>query len=405
LNPAERLFLERYVNAPGRNLLRYSFVFMIAGIILSVGILSAALNLFEGYERALRSVLLDSFPDIRVQKAQGGYLDAQDIQNALGSLKHRKEISSAIPKLSYSLMAHDGSKVRGALIEAYQPALIKEAVFSKYVIEGVKTPSPGGAIIGHYLAKELNLKPGDDLHVTYPRLDQITPLGMGSNDYSLKISGIYSSGYYEYDRSLIICDLSDASAILGVSDVFSSIEIRLNEGYQESAAGMSVTYDKLLGEDLSAAPVANTTLLSIVRMQKWLIFIIFSFLVLIAGINVISGVSTLIFDKQNEIAVLKAIGASSRIIKNILGHQLEIVCLGSIIIGQAFGFLLSWLVVKQNFYHLKGDVYFIDRLELFVSPLNLAVTFAVAATLVILCIRIPLRKVDRMFVIDLLRNT
>lgn len=56
MNPAERLFIERYISDPKRNLLRFSFLFMILGIVISVGILTAALNLFEGYERALKSV-------------------------------------------------------------------------------------------------------------------------------------------------------------------------------------------------------------------------------------------------------------------------------------------------------------------------------------------------------------
>jgi len=67
VNQVERFFLQRYVQEPKRNLLRFSFVFMVLGIVLSVGILTAALNLFEGYERALKSALLDSFPHISIQ--------------------------------------------------------------------------------------------------------------------------------------------------------------------------------------------------------------------------------------------------------------------------------------------------------------------------------------------------
>jgi len=120
---------------------------------------------------------------------------------------------------------------------------------------------------------------------------------------------------------------------------------------------------------------------------------------------VISGVLTLILDKRNEIAVLKALGAGAGTVRNILGYQITLVCLASVILGQLFGFLLSWLIVRQNIYKLKGDVYFIDRLELYVSPFNQVLIFAVAALLVTLCVRIPLRRIDRMRTIDLLRNT
>lgn len=404
MNPAERLFLERYVNNPGRNLLRFSFVFMVLGIVLSVGILSAALNLFEGYERALKSVLLDSFPHIRVQNVSGEYMGPKLVSRSLARLKTRPEIDSAVPILSFSLMAHNSDKVRGAVVHAYDSGHAGQNSYAKYVTEGDKELDRGKVIVGHYLAKELGFSLGDTLRTTYPRLDRITPLGMYPNQQSFVISGIYNSGYYEYDRSLIISSVADAQSILGITEGFNGIQIKLKPEYVDDSARLAAVMDSDLGFGLYAAPVANTTLLRLVKMQKWLIFIIFSFLVLIAGINVVSGVLTLILDKKNEIAVLKALGAGSATIRNILGYQMMLVCLASIILGQLLGWLLSWLVVKQNFYQLKGDVYFIDRLELFVSPFNQAVIFIVAAILVILCIRIPLRRIDRMRVIDLLRN-
>ncbi|MBW6514845.1 MAG: ABC transporter permease [Candidatus Syntrophosphaera sp.] len=378
---------------------------MVLGIILSVGILSAALNLFEGYERALKEVLLDSFPHVRIQDVGGGYLGPATVSQTVAWLEGRPEVASSSPVLSFSLMAYKGDRVRGSVLRAYEAGPAGQESISKYISEGSARPQSGEVVVGHYLARELGLSLGDTLSVVYPRLDRITPLGMYPNQHSFVIAGLYRSGYYEYDRTLIISGMEDARSILGISLGVSGIEVRLKGAYLDEASRYAAAWEQELDRSLYAAPVANTTLLRLVRMQKWLIFIIFSFLVLIAGINVISSVLTLIYDKKNEIAVLKALGAGPATVRNILGHQLTLVCLASIILGQLFGWLLSWLVVKQNFYRLKGDVYFIDRLELFVSPFNQALTFAVAGILVLLCIRIPLRRIDQMQVIDLLRNT
>jgi len=73
MDKLERFFFSRYLKSPKRNLLRFSFVFMTLGIVLSVGILSAGLNLFEGYERSLKEVLLGSFPHLTLQKSSGEY--------------------------------------------------------------------------------------------------------------------------------------------------------------------------------------------------------------------------------------------------------------------------------------------------------------------------------------------
>ncbi len=378
---------------------------MILGIVISVGILTAALNLFEGYERALKSVLLDSFAHVRVYAAGAGPLPDSLAASTLSKLASRPELRSAVPVLSSELMAQNGGKARGGLMQAYAKGLGKGDIHAKYMEKGSAQVAAGQVILGHYLAQDLGLAMGDTVLVSFPRLDLITPLGMYPNQRSLKVTGIYNSGFYEYDRSLMIGSLADLRALSGVASGFSNIELRLQNDQTDNAAGLVEEYDELLDTGVYAAPVVNTTLLSMVRMQKWLIFIVFSFLVLIAGINVISGVLTLILDKKNEIAVLKALGAGASTVRNILGYQITLVCLASVILGQVFGFLLSWLIVKQNIYKLKGDVYFIDRLELYVSPFNQAVIFAVAALLVILCVRVPLRGIDRMRTIDLLRNS
>jgi len=404
VNPAERLFLQRYVSDPKRNFLRFSFLFMILGIVISVGILSAALNLFEGYERALKSVLLDSFAHIRVVSAGVEPLTASEADEALKKLSEQPEIRSAVPVLSSSLLAQNGDKARGGMMQAYSWENGNENIFAKYVKKGSAEIAPGNVILGHYLAQDLGLALGDTVTVSFPRLDMITPLGMYPNQRALTVSGIYNSGFYEYDRSLLIGDLEDLRALSGIESGFSSLELRLHNKYADSAPGLAHRYNSILGKDAYAMPVINTSLLSLVRMQKWLIFIVFSFLVLIAGINVISGVLTLMLDKRAEIAVLKALGASSKTVQHILGWQVTLVCLASVILGQLFGLLISWGIANQNIYKLKGEVYFIDKLEIYASPLNQIIIFAVASLLIWFCIRIPLRRVNRMRVIDLLRN-
>jgi lipoprotein-releasing system permease protein len=240
--------------------------------------------------------------------------------------------------------------------------------------------------------------------VLYPQLNRVTPMGIYSGEHLFQVAGIYRSGFYEFDRALIIGTISDARSILFTNELFASMDIKLKGTRMEDAFALATRYGSLLGADLVAYPVVGSGLLRTVTMQKWLIFIVFSFLVLIAGINVISAVSTMIFDKKNEIAVLKTLGATTRTIRRVVDYQILLVCFGAILIGQAFGAALSWLVVKQSFYHLKGDVYFIDRLEHHISLLNLLAVLAVAATLVILCVWLPSRRIERLQIIDLLRN-
>ncbi|MDD4309030.1 MAG: ABC transporter permease [Candidatus Cloacimonetes bacterium] len=406
MDKLEQFFFLRYIKAPKRNLLRFSFVFMTLGIVLSVAILSAGLNLFEGYERSLKAVLLGSFPHITIQNTAESYISPIEANMLTTKLTRHGEVSSVLPALSYSAMAVGESKVRGISLTAYYSDGSTALPFEKYVSMGNKQLAKGEAIVGKYLAKELGKSIGDTLKVVYPQLDKISALGIFPSQRSYKITGIYSSGLYESDRSSVICTWEDAQALLGISPGFSKLEIRLQPQYVDSAINVSRKIMNRLGSEYYVYPwtTFSSGLLGLIRMEKWLIFIIFCFLVLIAGVNVISAVSTIILDKKNEIAVLKTLGASSASIKKLLSYQVGLVAFGAILLGQILGALLSLFVEKQGFYKLKGDVYFIDTLSAAISPLNQVLIFCVAALLVTVCIRYPLRQIDKLQIMELLRN-
>ena len=399
-------FLSRYLKAPKRNILRFSFIFMILGIILSVGILTAGLNLFEGYERTLRDVLLGAFPHITVTKANLHNIAVSETEFLTAKIAKQKEVLQITPLLSYPVMTAGEEKVRGASLNAYNFNSQIPFPQAKYIPKGKKVPAPGEVIIGKYLAQELGKDIGDTLKVVFTRLDNISALGIFPSEYYLPIAGIYSSGFYETDRSLLLTNYSDAAKMLNDYTGFSKLEIRLKEQDIDRAAEIAQHLQMVAGPEYSVYPwqTFSAGLLHLVAMEKWLIFIIFCFLVLIAGINVISAVATIILDKRNQIAVLKTLGAKPSTIKRVLSFQVGLSSLLAIIAGQIFGALLSFIIEKQNFYRLKGDVYFIDSLHTSIVPLNQLIIFAVSATLVFICIYFPLKQIDKLEIIELLRN-
>jgi len=398
----ESFFLKRYLKNSKRNLFRFSFVFMVLGIVLSVGILSAGLNLFQGYETNLKSLLLDSFSHISIQSAYGDMISPTELTRIKGSLADRPEIISLTASLESSLIAQTDAKIRAVNLRAYD--FSEEFPYARYISEGSYDLKSKELIVGHYLAEELGLVIGDTIDLSYPRLDRITPLGIQNNHSSHTVAAIYRSGYYESDRSIVISTLEDARNLLMLSDGYSKIEIRLTDA--DKAALFSREYTHIIGRDYVAISwdLYAQSLLRLVAMEKWLIFIVFSFLVIIAGINVISAVSTIIIDKTREIAVLKTLGAKARSIKKIFLWQVGLIALLAVIGGQILGILLSWFVEMQSFYRLKGEVYFIDTLTADITWTNLALVFVVANLLIFACIHLPLKQIEDMQIIDIIRQ-
>jgi lipoprotein-releasing system permease protein len=122
----------------------------------------------------------------------------------------------------------------------------------------------------------------------------------------------------------------------------------------------------------------NENLFSLLALQKWVLFIILSFLILIASFNVVSAVSTAILDKKKDIGILFSIGASYSIMKQIFLGKVLFLSIAAIFLGLAIGFFISWLVSLQTFFMLKGDVYFLEKLTMNFSFQTVAIIFFVA---------------------------
>jgi len=365
------------------------------------------LNLFSGYEQSLREVLMGSFPHVLIQNAYNEQISITECTQIVSTLKGSKELESIIPVLSSSVMTRHQSKVRGAMLTAYDITSGTSLPYTKYITHGKPVPGPGEVIIGKYLAREHGLSVADSITVVFPRMDRISPLGMIPSERKLRICGIYSSGFYENDRSMLITNLADAASILDTGSGFTKLELRFKPQEVARSNELAERIQQLLGPDVSVYPwtVFSAGLLRLVAMEKWLIFIIFCFLVLIAGINVISATTTLILDNRNEIALLKTMGASDRTIGRLFSFRVGLVAIIAIIAGQLLGAALSLFVEKQGFYHLKGDVYFIDTLSANISPLNLLVVFLVAFFLIWICILYPLRRISKLQIVEILRNS
>jgi lipoprotein-releasing system permease protein len=400
------LFLtRRTLRVKTNRILRFDYTVMILGIVISVAVVASAVSLFEGYQRTLKRILLDSNAHIIIYPDFAQSLSEKEIAAAITILKSQSEVKDVQPVFSNTAMLQSEGKVRSTLVRAYAHSK-GDKWFSGYVTHGSKEIEPGSIIAGEILLNDLSVKLGDTVTLQYPQPGNLSPLGIVTNQHDFKINGIIKTGYYEMDKALIIMQDRDAYSFYNTSPQATYLEVTLNDSQVSKAQSLAKYYGAKLGQ--SYYPVSwidyNGNLFSLIEVEKWLIFLVFSFLILIAALNCVSIVSTTILDRKKEIAILRTIGITVKQIKQIVFSRILSICVLSVIAGLLAGSLTAWLITRQSIYQLKGEVYFIDKINMQISVLNYSALFVLAIALIVFCILVPLKHINKLEIVEILRG-
>ncbi len=139
-------------------------------------------------------------------------------------------------------------------------------------------------------------------------------------------------------------------------------------------------------------------------MEKWVIFIILSFLILIASFNVVSSVSTSIIEKRTELGILKAFGASDKILRQVFIGKTLILAVLSVSFGQILGVLLAKFLSWQKFFVLKGDVYFLEEINVQFGYISWIIILGVSMLIVFAASLIPLKNISKLNITNIIRK-
>jgi lipoprotein-releasing system permease protein len=404
------LFLiKRPLISTGKHSFRMEYWIMLWSIIISVTVVSTAINLFEGYQQSLKKILLNSSAHIFIYSNSESNLTAEKVQFVQTKLKSEAAIKTIKPVVANTAMLRIGNKVRGCMVRAYPTLLEKGAAdnwYRDYITTGNSDLKQGSVIIGDRLAQDLALKLGDNVTLLYPQTKNATPFGLMPLQRNFTLSGIVRTGYYEMDRALILMQANDAFDFYNIPPEYTYMEINLQNISVDKAEALASRYAGIVGSNFQLRTWVdfNGNLFALIAMEKWLIFLVFGFLILIAALNSISTVSTTILERKKEIALLKTLGMAIGQIKQVIYYRILLICVISIITGLMLGAMAAWLITKQSFYQLKGEVYFIDKITMHISALNYLAVFILALITVGLCIRFPLKYVNKLQIVDILRG-
>lgn len=325
----------RYLRGRRRNaFISLITLFSIFGVTIGVMTLIVVLGVMTGFDRHLFKTVLGTTSHIVVTRAGG----MTDYEHVMRELKKIPEVRESAPFFAGQVLLRSDAAVVGAAVRGVVPEEeSKVSDFAEY-LDG--TLADGDIVLGTELARQLNVLPGDTIKVISPYFVS-TPMGEVPYKKNLVVTGLYTSGMYEYDASFCFVTLAQAQRLFGVERTISGIEVKIADPMKAGAVAVAITRQLSDGLWARSWMDLNRTFLAALRHEKIIMAVILVLIIVVAAFNIASTLIMVVMEKTRDIGILKSIGAPRSSIRTIFMIDGLIVGGVGTFLGVVFGYLLA----------------------------------------------------------------
>jgi lipoprotein-releasing system permease protein len=403
----EWLVARRYLRSPHRPaVLRLVTLLSVLGVAAGVATLVIALAMNSGFRETLQDRLLGVTAHITITEPGA---DAIHNYRELGErLAKTPGVRSVTPALYQTVLLSAGGKADGVVVKGVDPALeIKSDEALTHIVAGQADFSPdadgiGAIILGHMLAEELESRVGDNVTLMSPS-GRLTPFGMIPRTRTFHVTGIFDSGFYDFDAHWGFVTLDSAQNLAGVGDEVIALEVRVSQ--IDRASEIAKQLETAAGPLYKATSwmEENHALFSALRLEKLVTAIFIGLITFVAGLNIIVVLSMTVTDRARDIAVLMAMGARRKQVRNIFFMQgLTIGSIGTLI-GLILGYSAAWIAGTYQVIRLDPSIYSVPYVPFHA---NISDALWIAASAILICAAatfIPARAAAKILPVDILR--
>lgn len=407
----ERTLAFRYL----RSRKRTGFVSVIAGfsflgIMLGVATLIIVMSVMNGFKSELMGRVLGLNGQLGVYPAWGGLL--ADYEEKKEVVEQLDGVDRVVPVLDGQVMVSStggstGVMVRGILPHDFERQTLLKDGYTGYPLEEFSSDQ---VILGYRLARKLGVRPGESVTLISPK-GNITAFGTIPKMKAYTVIGTFNSGMFEYDSNFIFMPLEMAQKYLMSEHQVSQLEIFIKDNNQIDAM-----VDRVFSVLDSTAQVydwrhANQVFFNAIEVERNVMFLILTLIIVVAAFNMISGLIMLVRDKSKDIAVLRTMGMTKRSVLGIfLMAGLTVGVVGTAA-GVGLGLLFSYNIdaIKSFLENLSGhelfsaEIYFLSHLPVEVNLKEVALVTAISLFLSLAATIYPAWKAARTDPVEALR--
>ncbi len=374
-------------------------IFSFLGIMLGVAILIIVMSVMNGFKNDLTKKILGLNPHIVIQP-NSFIIDNEYL------LKLRQEFQDISISKTFSgegiVISND--KAKGVILKGINQNEKKISEFlEKNIVSGeTEEFNKNSIFIGSELAFNLNLKEGDYTSLMSSAF-VATPLGNLPKQENFKVAGIFNTGFIEFDQNIIFLNINDVLSIFNKDLTDQNIEIYLKDPlkadkYKKKIEKLNRNYFVYTWTDL------NKSFFSALKVERNVMFIILTLIIIVAAFNIISGLTILIKNKTKEIAILKTLGFNNTSIKKtffLTGFSIGFFAsISGVILGILFSLNIEKVrVILSSVFNLEifpPDIYFLEKLPSEINFYSISIIFILSLIVTAIASYIPARNISKM---------
>jgi len=374
-------------------------VLSIGGVTLGVAALIVVLAVMSGFDHDITDKLVNTNAHVVVESPEG--ITGRD--EVMRQISARPHVVGVSPFVSGQAILRLPDRAFGVLLRGIDPQReVRVNQLSEYMVFGALPAADDQIIVGTELASSLQLAVGSPVKLISPA---------DGKTHELRVSGIFRSGMYEYDATLVAVTLSKAQQLYGLGERVTGIGIKLDA--LDHADDVAADLRRGLSASLRVKTWTelNPALFGALKVEKTVMFIILSLIIVVAALNIMSMLIMIVMEKTKDIGTLRALGATRGSIAALFLSQGVVIGLIGIGLGLAAGLslaanlngIMKWIEQATGWALFPSTVYYLDHIPARINGNDVAAVVTAAFALAALAGTYAAARAARLSPVDALR--
>lgn len=410
----EKMVAGRYLRSKRRE----GFISIIAGfsflgIMLGVATLIIVMSVMNGFREELIGHILGLNGHVNVYSRLGTFYPYEPVAKRLEKIPG---VQSAIPTIEGQALLTVEGAASGVMVRGMRPEdLDKKPLLQKSFIKKISADASffGGenVVIGNALSERIGVSIGDQIVLIAPK-GKVTPFGTMPRSKAFTVGGIFDVGMYEYNNGFVFMPLPIAQAFFNMGEGISALEITTPSA-QESVIVKKSIENELLGEyGVSGWQDSNASFYNALQVERNVMFLILTLIIIVAAFNIISSLIMLVKDKARDIAILRTMGATRSSVIRIFFYTGASIGIFGTITGAALGICFAqniesirqWLQKLTKTDLFSSEIYFLSKLPAKMEPMQVVTIVVMALGLSFAATIYPAWRAARLDPVEALRR-